>query len=107
MKVKVVAPPEQGRANVAVCEMFAQWLGIGLRKVVLVAGALSPLKFVGVEGLCGAAAVERFTGAPPWWVCQRPDAPRAGSGGLQSGRASHEHPIINRYGKLRNSSLTA
>lgn len=51
LKVKVSAPPEDGRANEAVCALIASTLGIGARQVEVVSGHASPEKLVQVHGL--------------------------------------------------------
>lgn len=56
LKVKVAAPPEDGRANHAVCALLARVLGVHRRDVVVVSGATSPEKAVRVTGVSGAAA---------------------------------------------------
>src|SRR4051794_14346884 len=44
LKVKVAAPPEDGRANQAVCELLADTLHINPRDVEIIAGHTSPEK---------------------------------------------------------------
>lgn len=51
LKVKVAAPPEDGRANQAVCRLLAKELGIRAQSVRVVAGQTSPEKLVRVEGV--------------------------------------------------------
>lgn len=66
LKVKVAAPPEDGKANRAVCELLATALGVPERGVTIVAGASSPEKTARVEGLNAAAAREKLgLGANP------------------------------------------
>lgn len=48
LKVKVTAPPEDGKANQAVIELISEWLG---RDVEIVAGHRSAEKLVRVSGL--------------------------------------------------------
>ncbi len=50
LKVYVTAPPEDGRANEAVVEVIAQWLGVKRRQVEIVRGATSRNKVVRVTG---------------------------------------------------------
>lgn len=57
-KVRVVAPPERGRANDEVIAVIADALDISRSAVRLVAGAASRDKIVELEGI-GAAEVER------------------------------------------------
>jgi len=51
LKVKVAAPPEDGRANTAVCELLAGTLGLGRKAVTVVSGMTNPEKTVRVEGM--------------------------------------------------------
>lgn len=44
IKIQVAAPPEDGKANRAVAEVIAQWLGIAKSEVELVTGASQPTK---------------------------------------------------------------
>jgi hypothetical protein len=50
LKVYVTAPPEDGRANEAVVEILAEWLGVKRRQVEIVSGATSRNKIVRVTG---------------------------------------------------------
>src|SRR3954469_23327400 len=51
LKVKVHAPPIEGRANAALCEFLAEALGLPRRAVTLLRGATSRQKQVRIEGL--------------------------------------------------------
>jgi uncharacterized protein (TIGR00251 family) len=51
LKVAVVAPPEAGKANKAVCELIANWLGLSKRQVQILAGPTQPLKTLKLEGI--------------------------------------------------------
>ena len=44
LKVQVAAPPEDGKANKAVAEVLARWLGLAKSEVELVSGASQPAK---------------------------------------------------------------
>jgi uncharacterized protein (TIGR00251 family) len=44
LKIQVAAPPEDGKANKAVTEMLAGWLGLAKTDVQLVSGAGQPAK---------------------------------------------------------------
>jgi uncharacterized protein len=46
LKVHVTAPPEDGRANEAVVETIAEWLGVKRRQVSIMSGATSRTKVV-------------------------------------------------------------
>ena len=48
IKVYVTAPPEDGRANEAVVETIAEWLGVKRRQVTIVSGATNRNKVVRV-----------------------------------------------------------
>jgi len=64
LKVRVAAPPEDGKANRAVCAVIAAALGIKAKSVSVVVGLSSPEKIVRVEGveeteLCRRLGIER------------------------------------------------
>lgn len=44
LKLAVSAPPEAGKANKAVCELVADWLGLPPRDVQVVTGMTQPRK---------------------------------------------------------------
>ncbi len=50
-KIAVAAPPEDGKANRAVCALLAKLLGVHRRDVEVVQGQTSPLKTVLVRGV--------------------------------------------------------
>ena len=60
LKVKVAAPPEDGRANTAVCETLAEALGVSTRSVTVIAGHTSPEKTLRVDGLPAAEVTQRL-----------------------------------------------
>jgi len=60
LKVQVAAPPERGRANDAVCDLFAEALGVPRRAVSVVRGATSPSKTVRVDGIAPGEAERRL-----------------------------------------------
>ncbi|HJN72138.1 MAG TPA: DUF167 domain-containing protein [Phycisphaerales bacterium] len=51
LKVRVSAPPEDGKANKAVCLLVAQMLGIKNNCVSISSGESSPLKTIAVSGV--------------------------------------------------------
>ncbi|MEK6702793.1 MAG: DUF167 domain-containing protein [Planctomycetota bacterium] len=55
LKVKVAAPPEDGKANAAICELIAGALGLRAKQVTVVQGHSNPEKVVRVEGLSAEA----------------------------------------------------
>jgi uncharacterized protein (TIGR00251 family) len=57
LKVKVHAPPVEGRANDALCDFLADVLGLPRRAVTVVRGGISRHKVVRVDGL-GLAEVQ-------------------------------------------------
>ena len=62
LKLRVAAPPADGRANQATCELLARTLGVAPTAVSLVSGATSRSKRLRVDGIDGAAtatALER------------------------------------------------
>lgn len=50
-KITVVAPPEAGRANRAICALLAELLGVRRADVRIVHGESTPLKEVEVRGV--------------------------------------------------------
>ncbi len=61
-KVRVVAAPENGRANDAAVRLLADKLGVDARDVVLVAGHAARDKIVDVTGIEDAEAERRLRG---------------------------------------------
>ena len=51
VKVYVTAPPEDGRANEALVESIAEWLGVKRRQVEIINGATSRNKVVRITGV--------------------------------------------------------
>jgi uncharacterized protein YggU (UPF0235/DUF167 family) len=51
VKVQVMAPPEKGKANEAVLEVLAEWLGVRPGGLRVESGQTQPRKVVVVEGL--------------------------------------------------------
>ena len=71
LKLRVAAPPADGRANQATCELLARTLGVAPTAVTLVSGATSRSKRLRVEGIDGAEtatalerAISHATAAP-------------------------------------------
>ena len=54
LKVYVTAPPEDGRANEAVVEIIADWLGVKRRQVEILSGETNRNKVIRVTGLSPA-----------------------------------------------------
>ena len=59
VKVYVTVPPEDGRANAAVVELLADWLGLKRRQVRIAQGATNRNKLAAIDGLT-AAQLERI-----------------------------------------------
>jgi uncharacterized protein (TIGR00251 family) len=55
LKVKVHAPPVEGKANEALCEFVADTLGLPRRAVAVLRGDTSRLKVLRIDGLDAAA----------------------------------------------------
>lgn len=51
IKLRVAAPPEDGRANQEVLELLARALGVDRRSLAIVRGHTSPQKVIDVGGL--------------------------------------------------------
>ena len=62
LKVRVAAPPQDGRANRALEQLLAAALGLKKSAVVVAAGRSSALKRVAIEGLSRAEIVRRLAG---------------------------------------------
>lgn len=56
LKVRVAAPPEDGRANDAVCTLLARALGVKGRDVTIVSGHASAEKTARIAGVNAARA---------------------------------------------------
>jgi uncharacterized protein (TIGR00251 family) len=65
LKVKVHAPPVEGRANEVLCEFLADTLGVPRRAVTVLRGDTSRQKLVRIEGLSPADLKARIAGALP------------------------------------------
>ena len=59
MKVKIKAPPVEGRANAALCEFLADHLGLPKRAVTVATGDTSSRKRVRIDGLDLATVRQR------------------------------------------------
>jgi len=63
LKIRVQAPPEDGRANRALEELLAEALSLKKNAVTVTAGRASPLKRVAIFGLTREEIVRRLGGA--------------------------------------------
>jgi uncharacterized protein len=61
LKVKIHAPPVEGRANAALCEFLAGELDIPPRTISLLRGSTSRLKLVRIAGLSREDVRRRFS----------------------------------------------
>lgn len=60
LRVRVTAPPLEGRANQAVVELLAERLRVSRSSIKIAAGERAPLKLVEVAGLDAATLLERL-----------------------------------------------
>jgi hypothetical protein len=60
LKVKVHAPPVEGRANAVLCEFLAETLGLPRRAVTVLRGDTSRQKIIRVDGLSLAEVRAKF-----------------------------------------------
>jgi uncharacterized protein (TIGR00251 family) len=63
LKVRVTAPPVDGRANAAAIGLLSTTLGVPASRVVLLSGAQSRLKRFRVDGLSAATVTVRIEAA--------------------------------------------
>jgi uncharacterized protein YggU (UPF0235/DUF167 family) len=64
-KVRVTAPPEDGRANEAVLDLLAQRLDLPRRSLSIVSGHTAREKVVQLNGIDRAEGERRLEGAQP------------------------------------------
>jgi uncharacterized protein len=57
LKIKVKAPPERGKANIAVIDLLATKLGVDKRSIEVISGHSSPAKIIEIHGLDDAQIV--------------------------------------------------
>ena len=62
LKVRLTAPPVEGRANEALIAFLAKRLGVRKRQVEIVTGAASRRKMIRVSGLLAHEVGERLLG---------------------------------------------
>jgi uncharacterized protein (TIGR00251 family) len=63
LKVRVTAPPVDGRANAATIELLGTTLGVPASRIVLLSGAQSRLKRFHIAGLSAAVVTVRLVAA--------------------------------------------
>lgn len=61
VKVQVSAPPEKGKANEAVVQVLAEFLGVRGGQVTVIAGQTTPRKTVQIEGIDPATLEARLS----------------------------------------------
>lgn len=57
LKLKVAAPPEDGKANAAVCKLLAKALKLNDRDVTIVTGATNPEKIARIAKVCDLSSL--------------------------------------------------
>jgi len=65
LKIRIHAPPVEGRANEAICSFVAECLGIPKRAVSIARGNTSRLKQLRIEGLLEQDVLSRLVGEDP------------------------------------------
>ena len=60
LKIKVMAPPEKGRANEAILELLSMKLGISTDDIEVVSGHSSPSKVIAIIGVDDEAIKKAF-----------------------------------------------
>ena len=60
LKIKVMAPPDKGKANEAVIDLLAETLGIGTDAIQIESGQSSPSKVIAVTGMDDDAIKKAF-----------------------------------------------
>ncbi len=60
LKIKVMAPPEKGKANESVIEMQADHLGISTDAITIESGHASPSKVIAITGVDDEAIRKTF-----------------------------------------------
>lgn len=61
IKIRVQAPPENGKANKAVLSLLAKFLGVSMKQLSICAGRTSQNKVVEVEGMSEAELAEKLS----------------------------------------------
>ena len=60
LKIRLAAPPVDGKANQALIDFLADSLGVAKRRIELVSGASSRAKRVRIEGVTAALIAQRL-----------------------------------------------
>jgi uncharacterized protein len=61
LKIRVQAQPEKGKANIAVLEILAKFLGVATRQLTICSGHSSQTKVVEVEGISAAELARKLS----------------------------------------------
>lgn len=61
LKVAVAAPPEDGKANQALCALLGEVLGVPAKRIQVTAGQSNPRKTVRISGLTAPEAATRLS----------------------------------------------
>jgi uncharacterized protein len=62
LKIKVAAPPENGKANESVCALIARKLSVPVRAIAVIAGASSAEKIIRIDGVA-LSELDKLAGA--------------------------------------------
>ncbi len=65
LRIKVTAPPVEGKANAAVIDLLAAHLRVPKSSIRIVSGEHAPLKLIEVTGLDSATIAERLRLSTP------------------------------------------
>ena len=60
LKLKTRVPPEDGKANKAICALLEKYLGLPKRSVTVLRGQTNQNKTLRIEGLDGEALAQRL-----------------------------------------------
>lgn len=61
LKIRVQAPPEKGKANIAVLEVLAKFLGVPAHQLTICAGHTAHTKVVEIEGVSDAELARKLS----------------------------------------------
>ncbi len=61
VKIRVQAPPEKGKANVAVLDVLAKFLGVSAQQLTIRAGHTSHTKVIEVTGVSDAELARKLS----------------------------------------------
>ena len=60
LKIRVAAPPENGKANKAICALLAKTIGIKVNQIEIHSGQSNPEKIIRITGLNAAEIARRW-----------------------------------------------